>query len=385
MLTQAQFFGVEHQDDERHHEGCCEVGTLGPHQGNQAEDAGHTGEDHGADAAGGHALEANEVNAGVEVGQHGQQHRICGQHVEEVGRVGGLGGEGGQADHQRSHLEGAQDQTLLGHAVLVHFAVDFREVAVVGGALARLAHQHHPGAQRGEAGQGGEGGDERRGPVAEDDGGGHGKRRTGSRHLTGREHAADHLSGEDVDDPRDTCAQHGGERYGALGIFHHAGGDGGRLYPHEGPEADQHGADDRMQVAAAGGVPVLAVDGAVEVTPTHQGGTHHRQQDQHQTQGTEPAHPAAAKQVDQGEDPDGGDGGRGGRDRAVEDREEDGEVGDAGDGDGQVADPVGMVVEHTGLEAEHRRDLAGVGDGAALLRVLGGEAREHEGQPHGAD
>ena len=140
-----------------------------------------------------------------------------------------------------------------------------------------------------------------------------------------------------------------------------------------------------MQVATAGGVPVLAVDSGIKMTPTHHCSTDNRQQDQHQTQGTESTHPATAKQVDEGEDPDGSDGGCGGRDRAVENGEEDGEVGDAGNGDGQVADPVGVVVEHTGLETEHRRDLAGVGDGAALLRVLGGEAGKHEGQAHGAD
>ncbi len=384
MLTQTQFFGVEHQDDERHHEGSCEVGTLGTHQGYQTEDAGHTGEDHGADAAGGHAFKADQVNAGVEVGQHGQQHRICGQHVEEIGSVSGLGSESGQANHQGSHLQGAQDQTLLGYAVLVHFTVDFREVAIVGGTLARLAYQHHPGTERGEAGQGGEGRDERCRPATEDGGRGHGKRGAGGSHFTCWEHAADHLGREDVDNTRDTGTQHGGERYGALGILHHAGRDGGRFNTDERPEADQHGADDRMQVAATGGVPVLAVNRGIKVAPAHQSGTHHRQQDQYQTQSTESAHPATAKQVDEGEDPDSGDGGCSGRDRAVENGEEDGEVGDAGNGDGQVTDPVGVVVEHTGLETEYRRNFTGVGNGATLLRVLGSEAGENEGEAHGA-
>ena len=297
--------------------------------------------------------------------------------------MSGPGGKGGQANHQRSHLEGAEDQALLGHTVLVQLTIDFREVAVVGGTLARLAHQHHPGAQRGETGQSGKGRHEGSRPVAKDGGGGHGKRCAGGRHFTGREHAADHLGREDVDNTRDTRAQHGGEGDGTLGVLHHAGRDGGRFHTDKRPEADEHGTDDRMQVAAAGGVPVLAVDAGIKMPPPHHGSTHHRQQDQHQTQGTESAHPAAAEQVDEGEDPDRRYGGDGRRDRVVEDGEEDRQVRDAGNGDGQVADPVGMVIEHTGLETEHRRDLASVRNGATLLRVLGGETGKHEGQAHG--
>ena len=59
------------------------------------------------------------------------------------------------------------------------------------------------------------------------------------------------------------------------------------------------------------------------MAPAYHGSTDDRQQDQHQSQGTEPAHPAAAQQVDEGEDPDRRYGGCGGRNGVVEDGEED--------------------------------------------------------------
>ena len=43
-----------------------------------------------------------------------------------------------------------------------------------------------------------------------------------------------------------------------------------------------------------------------------------------------------------------------------------------------------MVIKHTGLETEHRRDLASVSNGATLLRVLGSKAGEDKSEAHGA-
>ena len=293
----------------------------------------------------------NEVNAGEKQGSMVSSTRIRGQHVEQVGGVGGLGGEGGQADHQGGHLEGAQDQPPSGDAVLVHSPQIFGKLPSWAARLPAPTSiiQEPSEVKQARAVKAETKGATSRRKMADD------AMAKGAPEAatTGREHAADHLGERMVDDAGDGGTQHGGEQVRCAWVLHHAGGDGGRFNTDEGPEADQHGADDRMQIAAAGGVPVLAVDGGIKMAPAHHGSTDDRQQDQHQSQGTEPAHPAAAQQVDEGEDPDRRYGGCGGRNGVVEDGEEDREVGDAGDGDGQVAYPVRVVVEHAGLEAEH--------------------------------
>ena len=379
--------GVEHQDHEAHDEGGDEFGVARPGEGDEAEGAAEDAGDDAHEVAGARALDAQQVDAGVEVREHREENRDAGEHPEEVGGlpVRGHRVDGREDEHEDGHLDGGEDEAVARDPVLVEFAVDLREVAVLGGAGAGLRDEHHPGAERGEAGERGEGGDDGRGPVAHHRRGAHREGRARGGHHVRREHAGDHLRGEDVDRTREARAQHGGERNGALRVVDETRRDGGRFDANEGPEAEEHALDDGAHVGRAGRVPVLEVELRVEPEPARKGRAHDGNQHRDEAERRELGDPAAAQHVDQREDPDDGDAGQARGHRAVEDREEDGEVRDGGDADREVADPVGVVVEHARLEAEDLAHFARVGDRAALLRVDGRETRIDVGERKGAD
>ena len=56
----------------------------------------------------------------------------------------------------------------------------------------------------------------------------------------------------------------------------------------------------------------------------------------------------------------------------------------AGYGYGQIAYPVGVIIEQARLIAQLRPYFAGIGNGAALLRVFHAQPGKYIGQAHGS-
>ena len=311
------FATVEHQDNQADDKGTGQFEGACPHQGDEAERAAEYGANQADEVAYIDAFEANQVNAGVEVRQHGQQYRDTGQLTEQVRRFAAGRVHQCNQHHQRGHFHRGQQQAFFRNTVAVEFAIHFREVTVISGTYAGLTHQHHPRAQRSQAGKGGEGGNHRRSPAAENGGGAHCKRRSGCGHLRGRIHTRNHLGRGDVDDTGHRGAQHGGQRHGAFRVFHHPGTHGGRFYPDKGPQAEQDTFDYRVAVSGAGGVPVCLIGCGIKPVPADHRGHDHRNKYQYQANCCQAAHPGPAEHIHEGEYPYDGDTGNTCRHRVI--------------------------------------------------------------------
>ncbi|VTM86129.1 Uncharacterised protein [Raoultella ornithinolytica] len=166
VLTLMHFATVEHQDNQADDKGTGQFEGACPHQGDEAERTAQDGTNQADKVANVNAFETNQVNAGVEVRQHGQQDGDTGQFTEQVRRFTTAGVHQGNQHHQRGHFHRRQQQAFFRNTVVIHFTVHFREVAIVSGTDPGLTNQHHPGAQRSQAGKCGEGRDDRRSPAA---------------------------------------------------------------------------------------------------------------------------------------------------------------------------------------------------------------------------
>ena len=297
------FATVEHQDNQANDKGAGQFEGACAHQRDEAEHATQYRTNQADKVTDVDAFETNQVNTGVEVRQHGQQYRDTGQFAEQVRGFTTGGVHQGNQYHQRGHFHRSQQQAFFRDTVAINFAIHFREVAVVGGADTCLANQHHPRAQRSQAGKGGESGYHRRSPAAENSRGANRERRTRRGHLRSRIHTGDNLSRGDINDTGHRSTQHGSQRYGTFRVFHHPGTHGGGFYANEGPQAEQDTFNDRVAIGGAGGVPVRLIGSDIKPVPADDRGHHHWNKHQHQTNGGQTADPGPAEHINESKDP----------------------------------------------------------------------------------